>query len=132
MSIKETVRRVRCILKGNSQKTGCQTKAGGSMWWRGFTEQLVSHYSPLTQNVFQLPLPLSHTKSLSIILSPPWISILGIGCKARNLKGLLLFSINHQTDKNRAHSLVTLLLSKGSIYRALPNELKGKRLRKVG
>lgn len=65
-----------------------------------------------------------------MILSPPWISILGTGYKARNFKGLL-FPINYKLDKNRAYSPVTLLFSMGSIYVVLANELWGEKLRKV-
>lgn len=125
--VQETERRVRCIFK-NSQKAWCQTKAGGSMWWDGF------------QWAAGLPL-LSSLLLIATSLKPnqesfrdPLTSMgfcSGFGCKARNLKGLL-FSINHQTDENRAHSPVTLLFSKSSIYRASSSELKGKRLRKVG
>lgn len=90
--------RLRCIFKENSQKAWCQTKVGGSMWWSGFEWAADLPLFSSQSKHFKFPLPLSHIKSLPMILSLPWISILGIERKARNLKGLL-FSINHQLDE---------------------------------
>ena len=128
LCVQEAGRRVRCILKENSQKAWCQTKAGGSMWWDGF--QWAAGL-PLLSSLLLITTSLKpHQESFHDPLTSMGFCS-GFGCKARNLEGLL-FSINHQTDENRAHSPVILLFSKGSIYRALSSELKGKRFRKVG
>lgn len=99
------------------------------MWWDGF--QWVADLALLPSLLLIATSIKPHQESFRDPLTSVGFCS-RVGCKARNLKGLLLFSINHQTDKNRAHSPVTRLFSKGSIYRELSSELKGKRFRKVG
>lgn len=73
------------------------------MWWDGF--QRVADL-PLLPSLLLIATSIKpHQESFRDPLTSVGFCS-GVGCKARNLKGLLLFSINHQTKIEPIHQLL--------------------------